>query len=145
MNGLRLALGGAGCAVLACAAALHVFWGLGGRTPMLATLPEVGGRAAFHSSRAATLAVALALMMACLVLALRVLGVRIRPVPDQVAVAISWLLAAVFALRAVGDFRLLGFFKQVVGSRFAAMDTWIYSPVCVLLALAFAVAAMPGR
>lgn len=33
--------------------------------------------------------------------------------------------------RAVGDFRLVGFFKKVKGSEFALMDTLLYSPLCV--------------
>jgi hypothetical protein len=41
---------------------------------------------------------------------------------------------ALFA-RAVGDFRLVGFFKRVKGSVFARMDSRVYSPLCVLLGL----------
>jgi hypothetical protein len=51
---------------------------------------------------------------------------------------LSWLtraLALVLLLRAVGDFRLVGFFKRIRGSRFARLDTALYSPFCVLLAI----------
>ena len=43
-------------------------------------------------------------------------------------------------MRAIGDFRYVGFFKRVRGSRFARMDTTLYSPLC--LALAAGVAAV---
>jgi hypothetical protein len=52
-----------------------------------------------------------------------------------------WVLAAVFAARAVGDFRYVGFFKRVRDSRFARRDSRLFSPLCAAIALA---AAMVG-
>ena len=46
-------------------------------------------------------------------------------------------LGGVFLLRAMGEFRLVGFFKRVRGTPFAIWDTWLFSPLCLLLALAF--------
>ena len=40
--------------------------------------------------------------------------------------------------RAIGEFRLVGFFKTVKGSLFARMDTLFFSPLCVLLSLGLA-------
>jgi len=47
----------------------------------------------------------------------------------------------VFALRAIGDFRHVGFFKRVRGCRFARLDTLAYSPLCTALALLIGIAA----
>jgi len=44
-------------------------------------------------------------------------------------------LALLLLLRAIGDFRLVGFFKTVRGSRFAWLDSALYSPLCLALAL----------
>jgi hypothetical protein len=44
------------------------------------------------------------------------------------------VLAIIFAARALGDFRFVGFTKSVRDSRFARLDTRVYSPLCVLLA-----------
>lgn len=49
--------------------------------------------------------------------------------------------AAVLVLRAVGDFRLVGFFKRIRGSRFARLDTLLYSPLCFALGAALALMA----
>jgi Protein of unknown function (DUF3995) len=49
--------------------------------------------------------------------------------------------AVVLIVRAIGDFRLVGFFKRVRGSRFARMDTLLYSPLCLALGAALAVLA----
>jgi hypothetical protein len=42
----------------------------------------------------------------------------------------------VLALRAIGEFRYVGLFKRVRESRFAALDTRVYTPLCVALAAA---------
>ena len=46
------------------------------------------------------------------------------------------LLAFVFAARAIGDFGLVGFFKTRGDGAFARLDTWVYSPLCLILAAA---------
>jgi hypothetical protein len=53
----------------------------------------------------------------------------------------TWLTAAVFALRAIGDFRYVGFFKRIRDSRFARIDTLAYSPLRGCLALLIGIAA----
>ena len=46
-----------------------------------------------------------------------------------------WGLALVFMLRAVGNLRTFGFFKKIAGTPFSRWDTWLYSPLCLLIAL----------
>jgi len=41
----------------------------------------------------------------------------------------------VFAARAVGDFKYMGFFKSVKGTKFALWDTRMYSPLNVVLSV----------
>jgi len=51
---------------------------------------------------------------------------------------LSWLscaLALGLFMRAVGEFKCVGFFQRVRGSRFATLDTLVYSPLCLLLAM----------
>ena len=49
---------------------------------------------------------------------------------------------AVFLGRVVGDFRWFGVFKQMRGTAFAWWDTWLFVPLCLLLALGCLVAAL---
>jgi hypothetical protein len=68
------------------------------------------------------------------------------PVPAWTVVGGAILLAVVFAARAIGDFRLVGFFKTRGDGAFAWLDTWVYSPLCLLLAAAIAtIVATRGR
>lgn len=121
-------------AVLAAIAALHVFWGVRGELGRSATLPEVNGQPVFVPTRLACFVVAALLAAAAWVLLvgggyLPNLGVPWLGTVGPVAVGL------VLLARAVGDFRYVGFFKTVRDSRFAVLDTWLYSPLCALLAL----------
>ena len=83
----------------------------------------------------------LGLVVAALILAARsgALGSAVRIPATAVA---SRLLAIGFALRALGDFRYLGFFKSIRGTPFAYYDTWFYSPLFVCLAVICATASL---
>jgi hypothetical protein len=46
-----------------------------------------------------------------------------------------WLIAGVFMLRAIGEFKYVGFFKKVRKTAFGLNDTKFYSPLCLLIGL----------
>ncbi|WP_367946795.1 DUF3995 domain-containing protein [Leptospira santarosai] len=52
------------------------------------------------------------------------------------------LLSAMFLFRAIGDFRLVGFFKKIRGTKFAKNDTAFFSPLCLLLSILLFVSAL---
>jgi len=121
-------------AVFAFLAALHVLWAFGGTWGAGAAIPEIGGRPRFVPSRFGTLAVAAALAAAAVIVLARAELILISAPPW----ASRWpavALGAAFVLRAIGDFRLVGFFKFVRSTRFARRDTRLYSPLCLLLGL----------
>jgi uncharacterized protein (DUF2062 family) len=113
----------------------HIYWALGGRTGSAAAVPEVSGRPVFQPSRPGTLAVAIALFAAAVLIATagRLL---VDPLVQPIVRILTFCLGAVFLARSVGDFRLVGFFKRVQGSRFARLDTLVYAPLCLILGLA---------
>ncbi|PXY47163.1 DUF3995 domain-containing protein [Flavobacterium hydrophilum] len=41
-----------------------------------------------------------------------------------------WILTGIFIVRAIGDFKYLGFFKKIKNSKFAINDSKYYSPLC---------------
>ena len=115
-------------AVLVFLAGMHFYWAAFGTGKRSAAIPEVDGVPVFKPSKAATAAV----------------GVVLLGTAAVVLLDVKLLLAgaaAVLILRAVGDFRLVGFFKRVRGSKFAHMDTLLYSPLCLALGAALAVLA----
>ncbi len=42
-------------------------------------------------------------------------------------------VAALFLLRAIGDFNYMGFFKKIKTTEFGRLDTLYYSPLCLLV------------
>lgn len=46
-----------------------------------------------------------------------------------------WTIAGIFSLRALGDFRYVGYFKKVRHTKFGQNDTKYYSPLCLLIGI----------
>jgi hypothetical protein len=114
---------------------LHLYWALGGRAGKSAAVPEVNGKQAFVPSRAVTLAVAAALLFAASVVAIAGGQFEVGGYSGVFRI-LAFGLSATFLARAVGDFRLVGFFKRIRGTDFARLDTIAYAPMCLVLGLA---------
>ena len=131
-----IAIGIAVAVVLAGLATLHVYWAVGGRWGVTAAIPTLADRQAlFAPHPAATLLVAAALVVgAWLVLS----SARILPaaIPAQLIRSGTALLSLVFIMRAIGEFRYVGFFKRVRGTTFARWDTRLHSPLCLVIGIA---------
>ena len=129
-------IGISAAAVFALIGLLHVYWALGGRLAMGTAVPQrPDGSAVFRPGRVPTATVALALWTASGVLLVRatdLFGLRSAVWPRVGCIG----LAIVFLARAVGDFRLIGFFKTIRSTGFAVWDTWLYTPLCLVLAAA---------
>jgi hypothetical protein len=123
--------------LLVLIAALHVYWALGGHAGKSVSVPEQNGVRVIQPGPLSTLAVALALLIAAGIVATQA-GLLFRGRFQPTVFILSVGLATVFLARAVGDFRYVGFFKKRVGSKFAHLDTWVFSPLCVLLAVLIA-------
>ena len=117
-------------------AGLHLYWAAGGSWGKRFAIPEINGHPAFTPSPFITVAVALALLSAACVAILR--GYFLfSSFPGSPAHWAAIAIGFIFFLRAIGDFRLAGFFKRVQGTPFATWDTRLFSPLCLLIAFAF--------
>jgi hypothetical protein len=94
----------------------------------------------FRPSPLGTLAVALALVAAAASVAAAAgwFGGGRRRRAGRV---LTGVLAVLFLLRAVGDFRYVGFFKSMGDDPFRSWDTWLFSPLCAVIAAAAFMAA----
>ncbi|HKT52493.1 MAG TPA: DUF3995 domain-containing protein [Candidatus Angelobacter sp.] len=127
-------------AVLVLIGLLHVYWAMGGRAGITVAIPEFEGRSLFRPGPSLTFMVALLLFFAAMVVAIQA-GMIFHEKFGLMPRAATIVLALVFAARAIGDFRYVGFFKRVTGTRFAKYDTLCYSPLCALLSLGLAITA----
>jgi len=117
------------CVVFLTLSAIHVRWLFGDRLGMEGVVPTRDGEPLLRPGKGATLTVAVALACAALVSVWRGLDPLVGP--TWVPRLGIWVLAAVFALRAIGEFRYIGLFKRVRGTRFARNDSLFFSPLCL--------------
>ncbi|MCU0444108.1 MAG: DUF3995 domain-containing protein [Microscillaceae bacterium] len=114
--------------------ALHIYWALGGRLYWAAALPQFSsGKQVFVPSVGATWLVAWGL--------LGFAGATVAALPAFPHILsipiVFWLnlaIGSIFLLRAIGDFKYIGFSKKIKNTAFARQDTRWYSPLCAVLA-----------
>jgi Protein of unknown function (DUF3995) len=107
---------------------------------MSSAVPSVEGKPLFVPSTRATVAVGVMLLLFAGLVATTGGLVHLGVSPRLLTWA-SFALALGLLARAIGEFKYVGFFKRVRGSRFARLDTLLYSPLCLLLAVGVALVA----
>lgn len=129
------------CLAFAVLALWHFYMALLPGSGTGGAVPSVKGKPLFVPSRTATVAVgAVLLLFSALVAATA--GMVSVGLPR---IGLSWLsyaLAAGLLARAVGEFKYIGLFKRVRDTKFATLDTLVYSPLCLLLAAGVALVAL---
>jgi hypothetical protein len=139
----QMIAGAAAILILLMLAGVHLYWASGGKAGKGKAVPSANGRPVIKPTAFGTAMAAIGLCVMAALLALRIGWPDLPALPGSgVVVHVGvWLIAAVFAVRAVGDFRYVGFFKKIRDSSFARLDTLAYSPLCACLALLIAISA----
>jgi Protein of unknown function (DUF3995) len=120
--------------IFAILSLLHFYWAAGGRFGIGVVIPQVEGKAAFTPSPLGTIMVGVALLAAMFTI-LGQIGFLGEIIPSWIFRWGSLGLAALFLLRSIGEFKLVGFFKQTSNSSFATWDTFLFSPLCLFIAI----------
>jgi hypothetical protein len=125
-------------------AAVHVYWAAGGLRGAADAIPETeAGRPLFRPGPALTMVVAGLLASAAATMLVRV-GIGSSFVPRALGRCGAWGVALALVTRAIGDFNHVGFFKRRRATRFARLDTRLYSPLALALGVGAAVIAACG-
>jgi fatty acid desaturase len=138
-------LAGVVALVLSSLALLHLYWAFGGGWGAKEAVPQRKGKPLFKPGPAACTAVAALLALAAAVVWSKAAGWSLRFLPGCWSTVGTFGVALVFTGRAVGDFRWVGFFKRSRSSRFAALDSRVYSPLCLLLGIGSLLVAIGCR
>jgi Protein of unknown function (DUF3995) len=128
------------CLALVIIGTVHFYWALGGSVGKAGALPHKGGEPVMSPRPASTAIVGFALFAMAAVVGATA-GLLPLFLPIGLLRFASAGLAVIFAARAIGEFRYVGFFKKVRGTVFAERDTYIYSPMCLLFAVLVAIIA----
>lgn len=133
-------------AIIAFAAGFHLYWALGGRLGFSVSLPQrpdgvpvMNDRIGWWRPAAGAVAAALIGLGA---LALAAEGHLALPLPPLMVRAALGVAGAAFAARAIVPTPWTGFFKRIRTTRWARYDSWLYSPLFLLLGAALLVIAL---
>ena len=116
--------------------AIHFYWAFGGKNWANVVIPTKADDSVlvFKPRPIETAIVAISFIGFAVVVAVRVGFMRLPIFQEYVNTAI-WILAAIFMVRAIGEFRYVGFFKKVKDTTFGQMDTKYYSPLCFIIGI----------
>lgn len=123
-------------------ALFHFYWAFGGNYGLSSAGPSFEGKESFVPGSI------LIFFVACVLLGIAVLSILLV-FPSQlfggVTPYLGYLASLVFILRGIGDFRYVGLFKKVYNSKFSKLDTKYFSPLIILLGIAYGLLAKYGN
>jgi Protein of unknown function (DUF3995) len=115
---------------------IHIYWAMGGKWGMNAAVPtHATGKSIFSPSPLATLIVAFGLFTMGII-QLKEIVSFLDSISNPIFRFVEFAIAFVFLVRAIGDFKYVGFFKKRIGTLFYYNDTKFYSPLCLLISIA---------
>jgi len=121
--------------VLLTLSATHFYWSFGGKWGFDQALPKsANGHRLFTPSKAHSAAVGTGMLILVVYLLIRTELISVS-LPNFILDYGIWFFALIFVLRAVGDFKYVGFFKRVRNTNFGKLDSKYYSPLCLLLGI----------
>lgn len=114
---------------------LHIYWAFGGTWAKKNTLPvKLSGALALKPSNFGTMIVGLGLSLFALI-TLANIGFADQLIGRRYIHIATYLIAGIFFLRAIGDFKYVGLMKNIKGTDFAKQDTRYYVPLCLVLSI----------
>jgi len=116
-------------------AVLHLYWTLGGQKWLAGSLPmNDEGEPLFIPGPLMTAVVVIGLSGFGLYYGARA-GLLDFPFSHQENGIIGWVIPSIFFVRGIGDLKYCGVMKKIKGSKFADLDSKIYTPLCFLIAI----------
>ncbi len=122
-------------ATLITLSVIHVYWAFGGRRGWESALPtKPDGQFLFRPGLLTTLIVAIGLLLFALIITGNY-GLLDQWIGRKYIQFGTWTISFVFILRAIGDFKFVGFTKRKAPTNFADRDIKFYTPLCLAIAL----------
>ncbi len=112
---------------------IHFYWAFGGKWGSSAVIPTQNNqKKAIKPGAIASIVVAIGLAVLGALVAWEAGWIPID-LPYLVENFAMLFIAIVFLIRAVGDFKYVGFFKKIKNTSFAKNDSRYFSPLCLLI------------
>ena len=115
---------------------IHFYWAFGGKWGSDAVLPtkDDNNTKVLNPTILITLIVAFGLLGFGLFI-LNTAGLIHFYIPQWHNKYGLWIIASIFALRAIGDFNYVGFFKKIKRTKFGKNDTKYFSSFCLTISI----------
>lgn len=114
---------------------MHFYWAFGGKWGNTAVVPTKKDNVPLFKPRIiSTIIVAIGLLSFGILYLVKFNFLEIN-LPIFINQYGLWIITIIFCIRAVGDFKYVGFFKKIKETKFAINDTKYYSPLCLLISL----------
>jgi hypothetical protein len=115
--------------------AIHFYWAFGGKWGAKEALPEgLEGKMPLTPSGFMTIIVAVIFLSVSIFFGQKagLLGFELPIFVEKYGLI---AIGSVLLVRAIGEFKYVGFFKKIKNTRFAALDSRYYSPLCLVLSI----------
>ncbi|MCO4798152.1 MAG: DUF3995 domain-containing protein [Colwelliaceae bacterium] len=120
--------------IMLIASVLHFYWALGGKYGLMSAGPNLENGKDFVPSSW------LIFIVASLLFGLAILPLQLVAPMEQFKGYVHYVgycVSLVLVVRAIGDFKYVGFFKKVYNSNFATLDTKYFSPLILFLGVSY--------
>lgn len=123
------------CIIFIALGSIHFYWLFGGKWGLKKVIPVKNEEEnLIPPPKFATLIVAIILIVFGLSYFLKS-GVTNSQTPNWLTNYGLWIIPIVFLLRAIGEFKYVGFFKRIKNTDFAKADSKWFSPLCLLIGI----------
>lgn len=114
---------------------IHFYWLFGGKWGLEKVIPTKKNQMSTLSiPKFATLIVALILLLFSLIYLVKSRLINVQT-PNLVTKYGYWIIPSIFILRAIGDFKYVGFFKKIKNTEFAKADSKWFVPLCLTIGI----------
>ena len=114
---------------------IHFYWAFGGEWALKNALPQnEKGEKLLNPKKFDTIVVGFGLLLFSVFYVIAS-GLVDYSLPEWVMKYGGWGISIIFVLRAVGDFKYVGFSKKLKNTEFAIKDSKFYSPLCLILGI----------
>jgi hypothetical protein len=114
---------------------IHFYWAIGGKWAFDNSLPQKENGEKVLNPKAIDCLIVSLMLFAFGLLVLIKSKIILFNLPTWLNHYGLYILAFLFILRAIGDFKYVGFSKKIKQTPFGSLDTKIYSPLCLLIGI----------
>ncbi|MCF2873916.1 MULTISPECIES: DUF3995 domain-containing protein [unclassified Tenacibaculum] len=113
---------------------IHLYWFVGGKWGFSQVIPtKLNGEVVLKPKWIDSLFVGVFLLIIAMLFAVKANLFQIEMIPKWFLKYGLYIVSGAFILRAVGEFKYVGFFKKVTETKFAKNDSKYFSPLCLFL------------